>query len=106
MWLAAAFAEVRDIHEYYVFDGIAHARRVADHPSKIIPAIFKHCDAAMERSRKSAALSWDRHLHAGRSTTAIPDHRGPAPMRLEERREIATGFGELLADLDKKLAAE
>lgn len=38
-WLVAAFEEVREIPAMIFADACKHARRVADHPAKIVPAI-------------------------------------------------------------------
>lgn len=40
-WLTVAAMEVRDIPSSYFADACKHARRTADHPSKIVPAICK-----------------------------------------------------------------
>ena len=40
-WLTVAAMEVRDIPSSYFAQACKHARRTADHPSKIVPAICK-----------------------------------------------------------------
>jgi len=40
-WLTVAAMEVRDIPNSYFAQACKHARRTADHPSKIVPAICK-----------------------------------------------------------------
>lgn len=41
-WLRAAFDEVLTVPSYCFAEACAHARRVADHPAKIIPAIHAY----------------------------------------------------------------
>ncbi|MCW2405053.1 hypothetical protein M2336_001682 [Sphingobium sp. B1D7B] len=41
-WLRIAYLEVENIPGCEFFDRTAHARKVADHPAKIIPSIFGH----------------------------------------------------------------
>ncbi|QUT04034.1 hypothetical protein KFK14_12845 [Sphingobium phenoxybenzoativorans] len=39
-WARAAFDEVRDVPAVIFEDACRHARRTADHPAKIVPAIY------------------------------------------------------------------
>lgn len=64
VWMEAAFAALRHLPIDVIEKGAVAARRTADHPSKIVPAII----AAAEPE-----IAWRRRQQAGRpSTTALP----------------------------------
>lgn len=59
-WLASAWGTLKDYPADLIERGCAHARRVADHPAKIVPAILAEVDDALkarQRNRLSAIES-------------------------------------------------
>jgi hypothetical protein len=59
-WLTVAAVEIQHVPSAYFVDACRHARRTADHPSKIVPAICKydpgdyHNRAHLERELRAA----------------------------------------------------
>lgn len=51
-WLAVAWGTLKDLPADLLTFGCAHARKVCDHPSKIVPAIIAHTAESMERRRQ------------------------------------------------------
>ncbi|QUT07937.1 hypothetical protein KFK14_11415 [Sphingobium phenoxybenzoativorans] len=76
-WLRVALAEVRDIPAYMFDEACAAARKVADHPAKIIPEICKYrhpfLSKGMLEGRLSAARAQLENLDAPRLASADPD---------------------------------
>lgn len=56
-WLAVAWATVGHLPDDLLTEGCVHARKVADHPSKIVPAIIAKTDERLaERRRVEASI--------------------------------------------------
>lgn len=92
-WLRVAVAEVGGIPAAYFAEACQHARRTADHPAKIIPAICRYRPTfdpvpsfreQLEVARRRLAnLDARRLQHVSASSDDDP------PMSLDELREIA-----------------
>jgi hypothetical protein len=64
-WLRVAWATLRDIPADLLAIGCAAARKEADHPAKIVPAIMREVDAMWQRRRArraTTATEWDERL--------------------------------------------
>lgn len=86
-WITVARNELRGIPADLMQRGCSHARKVADHPSKIIPAIFKEVGAVWE-SRKKSLRSIEREIgeaQAAAARLALPAQEICSP---EEARRI------------------
>lgn len=73
-WIAVARNELAGIPEDLMKRGCAAARRVADHPSKILPAIFREIGATWE-ARKRTEREIAREIEAAkrsRERAALP----------------------------------
>lgn len=96
MWLTAAWAEVSDMPAEAFLAACKEARRIVDHPAKLVPAIIREgallTDLLNRRYRRELA-SWEN-----RNAPRIPAQ--PEPWEAE-REEVAA----LMADLRAKLAA-
>lgn len=102
-WLAVAMPEVGHIPGSIFLDACAHARRTCDHPAKIIPAI---CGYEPDREFLTES-AWRRRLASARAQLANLDApKIEQPERVidhdaveAERREVATGIGQLVKDM-------
>lgn len=73
-WLAVAWATVGHLPDDLLTEGCIHARKVADHPSKIVPAIIARTDERLaERRRVEASI---RDTNTARLPS--PDYCTPA----------------------------
>lgn len=98
LWLAAAWAEVADIPEAAFLDATAKARKLVDHPAKLVPAIIREsqdfADILHKRLRREEA-QW-----ANRNAPRLKDQKTPEPWE-QDREEVA----EMMAKLTRKLKA-
>lgn len=92
MWFEAARMALADIPADLLKRGAIEAMRVADHPSKIVPAIVKEVSGSLQ-SRRTAQRY--RREFSEPEPLALEKHDVPE----EERREVAA----LVAGLVKKL---
>jgi hypothetical protein len=53
-WLTVAWGTLRGIPADLLEQGCAHARKIADHPAKIVPAIMLEVDAQWEGRKRQA----------------------------------------------------
>ena len=91
LWAAAAFKALDGIPIGLLKRGAMHAMRVADHHSKIVPAIIKEVGESWDRRRRNAASG---------SVPALPD-RTQDEVGVAERAEVA----KLMTELRRKMEA-
>lgn len=97
-WLLVAIPEVAGIPSCEFFDACAEARKKADHPAKIIPAIRSYkapsyANAAEFKIRlRNAEARWSNR-DAGRLESK------PVWDDADERRKVAAGMAELMEEL-------
>lgn len=92
LWAAAAFKALDGIPIGLLKRGAMHAMRVADHHSKIVPAIIKEVGESWDRRRRNAAPVVQ---------PALPD-RSQEAEDAAERAEVA----KLMSDLARRLEAK
>lgn len=85
-WLAAAWETVQHLPADLLAIGAAHARKVADHPSKIVPAIIAETEELLKCRRESAKKPGQPCLPAP-SRRNVMDRRGE-PMSAEDTAEL------------------
>lgn len=101
-WLMVAAPELADLPSMLFDDAVAHARRTADHPAKIIPSILKFepssywLGPAHARQRLSEARSRLANLNAPRLQQTVDEN---------EKHEVGSGMKDLLRDLMKNAEA-
>ena len=83
-WLAVAWATLGHLPDDLLTEGCAHARKVADHPSKIVPAIIAETE---ERHRKRQHYATPSH------ETNAPRLESPDYCTPEEAAEILDQYG-------------
>lgn len=91
-WLASAWGTLREYPADLIERGCNHARRVADHPAKIVPAILAEVEDALKtRQRNRLDLIETRPPSQGLVTAKrhVMDRRGE-PMTEEETAELNT----------------
>ena|SRR5690242_572281 len=85
-WLAVAWKTIGHLPADLLRIGCAHARKIADHPSKIVPAIMAETTDLLARRRELAKE--DRTLRLPAPTTRdVMDRRGE-PMSAEDTAEL------------------
>lgn len=83
LWLAVALETVKDLPTDLLQRGIIHARRVADHPSKVVPSLMAEVAGEWERrKRDSARIDRLLALAAEPDEPVQPEH--VEPMTLAE----------------------
>jgi len=92
LWAAAAFKALDGIPIGLLKRGAMHAMRVADHHSKIVPAIIKEVGDSWDRRKRNAAPL----VHP-----ALVD-RSHEKSEREERAEVGALMSELLRKLESK----
>lgn len=102
-WLTVAAMELTGVPSSIFDDACAEARRTCDHPSKIVPAILSYKPAhwlteSFLRQRLHETVNRLANINAPRLERAEEDP--------EERRGVATGMGELLKEMQAKMAAQ
>jgi hypothetical protein len=87
-WLTVAWGTLREIPADLLKRGCAHARRVADHPAKIVPAIMDEIRETWDyrRTRRTQIIA-DQHR-----TTALPPPP-ETPCTPEQAAEIMAEMG-------------
>lgn len=102
VWLATAWAEVSHIPAGTFEGACAAARKIVDHPSKIVPAIIKESAFMTDlfiRRRNEEEAAW-RNRNAPRLTVAEPD---PDPFAAD-REEVSAMMADLVATLKGQAA--
>lgn len=98
VWLAAAWAEVADIPAPAFLDATAKARKLVDHPAKLVPAIIResqdHADILRKRLAREEA-QW-----ANRSAPRLRNQKTPEPWE-QDRDEVAA----MMSKLTRRLKA-
>lgn len=84
-WLAIAWQTLKDLPADLLSAGCAEARKTADHPSKIVPAIMRYAGDRLE-SRKR----FNRDYGSGNPTPALP---APDYCTPEQASEILKQYG-------------
>lgn len=102
-WLTVAALELTSVPSSILADACAEARRTCDHPSKIVPAIIRYQPSHyLSESFMRGQLSSLRNKLANLDAPRIAAPKADP----EERRSVAKGMGELLAELQRKAAAQ
>lgn len=99
-WIAAALATIGYLPDFVLRDATAHARRVADHPAKIVPAIIAFSEEPMAQLRKMRRRAEEDLAAARRFRLSAPT------VDDDTRREVATGLGDLVKELTAQARAE
>lgn len=101
-WLTIAAPELADLPSMLFDDALAHARRTADHPAKIIPTILKYEPSVYwigpDHTRKLLAEARAKlaNLDAPRLQRTVDEN---------EKHEVGSGMKDLLRDLMKNAEA-
>jgi len=104
-WLAAAMGEMIEMPADLAAAGLAHARSVADHLSKIIPAALKHIAADLSARRRDVMQVQTLMEMAPPAEIALPTHgesgffdtTDPAQLLESVRHKLAVGTTVLLS---------
>lgn len=102
-WLTVAAMELTTVPSVIFDDACAEARRTCDHPSKIVPAIIGYkppiwLSEGFLRARLHEAQRKLENVNAPRIEQQQDDE--------EDRRGVATSMGELLKEMQAKMAAQ
>lgn len=103
VWLATAWAEISHIPAGVFESACAAARKIVDHPSKIVPAIIKESAYMTDlfiRRRNDEEAAW-RNRNAPRLEASAPD---PDPYAAD-RDEVSKMMADLVASLKGKPVA-
>lgn len=98
LWLEAAWPEVEFMPATVLSNACAEARRVVDHPAKLIPAIIRFGSERAEKLRadyRHELAAWNNR-NARRLTAQVEPEQSD-----EDRAEVAG----MIRDLRRKMAA-
>lgn len=95
-WLATAAETLSGIPADLLEMGCTAARKMVDHPAKIVPAIFKEVGRMWERRRREAA-----DVARLIALAAEPEQDAPSYVSSEEARHILKEAGLLTEESDK-----
>ena len=95
-WLATAAETLSGIPADLLEMGCTAARKVVDHPAKIVPAIFKEVGRMWERRRRDAA-----DVAQLIALAAEPEQPAPSYVSSDEARSILMEVGLVTEDSDK-----
>lgn len=97
-WLKEAMEVIGDVPQDLLETAAAKAKRVCDHPAKIVPFICKETEEMTIWRRKNL-----RDAQAAVENFDKPrlERRG-FELPEEDRIEVATGIGELVKELERK----
>lgn len=102
-WLTVAAPELLHLPSIIFDDACAHARRIADHPAKILPTIMKYEPSHfLTRGFMEARL---REVRAQLANIDAPKLESQG-MDESERRTVASSMGELVKEMQRKVAAQ
>ena len=88
-WLTAAAGTLKGIPPQLLEWGVTQARKVADHPAKIVPAIMEEIGEAWERRRDDVR----REQMYTQPLQAAPAKQSDPPCTPEQAAEIMREFG-------------
>lgn len=95
-WLAAAWAEVANIPGAAFVDACATARRIVEHPAKLIPTIIRESEmygGVLKRRAEREEAQW-----SNRNAPRLTAERTPEPWEAD-KEEVAALMGELVSSL-------
>ena len=87
LWLAVALETLKDIPLDLLQRGVIHARRVADHPAKIVPAIVQEVEVEWNR-RRHAKAEIERLLALAAAPAAEQPKLTAPPLTADEIRRM------------------
>lgn len=96
LWLSAAWAEVRDVPARPFLDACATARRIVEHPAKLVPTIIRESQEVADIYRKRLAREEAAWANRNAPRLARPDQRQRLP---DESAEVGPMMSELIAKL-------
>ncbi len=97
-WLIVALPEVEKIPACEFFDACAHARKIADHPAKIVPSIHSYKPRPYTGvAAVRLGLSHKRGLLANLNNERLTDER----KSYEPDEALRKGMADLIAELSQ-----
>lgn len=95
VWLAAAYAEIHDMPAAAFLDACAAARKVVEHPARLVPTIIRESEPWAGQLRRR--LEREEAEWANRNAPRL----SAAPVQAEagDRDEVASMMGELIRNL-------
>ncbi len=98
-WLSAAWAEVQAIPAAAFLDACAAARRVVEHPARLVPTIIRESEPYAGQLRRR--LAREESEWANRNALRIAAHRTPEP---DDRAAVAEMMRGLVSSLSANQA--
>ncbi|AJA07438.1 hypothetical protein SKP52_02515 [Sphingopyxis fribergensis] len=95
LWLSAAWAEVRDIPARPFVDACTTARRIVEHPAKLVPTIVRESQEVADIFRRRLAREEAAWANRSAPRLARPDDR----RRPDESAEVGSMMSELIEKL-------
>lgn len=97
-WLKVALGAIGDIPKDLLVTACAKAMRACDHPAKIVPFICKETDETVQHRRQHLARCQAEIENYGRPRLERKSFELPET----DRREVASGLGDLVKELELK----
>lgn len=96
LWLSMAWTELRDIPARPFLDACATARRIVEHPAKLVPTIVRESQEVADIFRRRLAREEAAWANRSAPRLASPDR---APRNPNESAEVGSMMSDLIAKL-------